>query len=457
MAAARADSSYFRALARGGIFAMSGKVLTYPIGLLLAIVLARILTPAELGGYFLAMSLVLIVSALAQFGIGRVMVKFIAQAREANDPGRTRQVLATGTAWVSITAALAALALATAPGDWLLRSLEDGDLLRRSMHTIAWLVVAYAAVEFCCEVLRGFNDLPAASLFAEQLLQRLLLLVALAIAWPLASDMDLDQVMKLIAVSSAAAGFIGLLWILRKTRALGRQLITPLDRLAMFAQAPPFFLLRMNFWLMNTAPVWILGMYHSAEIVALYGVANLLSLLVLAPWTVVNASLGPSVVKLTAEDRPEMLRRLLGSVAALVAVAAALVVAVLLLFGRFIIELFNEALIPAWSTVIILAAGRGLSVAFGSPALLLSMTRHQLPVFWLLLITAPLGVAGYVVAARFGDQDWVAACGATIVVVQAIALWLMAKHYTGLSTLPTFRLSHWQDIVKVLSRNSATR
>jgi hypothetical protein len=57
---------YFRSMAGGGAFALLGKLIAYPLGLLLAIVLARLLSPAELGGYLLAVSLVLIAAVFSR-------------------------------------------------------------------------------------------------------------------------------------------------------------------------------------------------------------------------------------------------------------------------------------------------------------------------------------------------------------------------------------------------------
>lgn len=434
-------------MARGGAFALAGKAATYPLGLVLAIVLARVLTPQELGGYFLAMSLILIAAALVQFGAGPVMVKFVAAALAVADGGRARRILTLGTGWVVATSVIAVVALHSGLGAWLLDSLRDGDILRSSLMYISLLVVAYALISFCCEVLRGFSDLGSASLFAEQLLQRFLLLMVLVAAWWMDLVIDLKLVFLLMLVSSAATAMLGTAFSLSRFRTLDKDVKNPIQATELLRQAPPFFYMRLNFWLMDTAPIWILGMFHPPEVVALYGVANLLALIVLAPWTVVNTSLGPAVVKLYTENQPKLLRTLLGTVAGIATLAAWSVIVILVVFGQQILTVvFSEELAPAYATTIILAIGRGLSVLFGAPALLLSMTHHQMTVFRVLLLTSGLGFVTYFVAAMLGRIESVAVAGALLVVTQAGVLTFFSRRLLGMFTFPTFRFRDWGEM-----------
>jgi O-antigen/teichoic acid export membrane protein len=177
------EGHYFRKMARGGLIALLGRAITYPVGLILAVILARLLTPQELGGYFLGMSLILFTAILVQFGTGPVMVKFVAAALAAGDHGRARRTLTLGFGWLAVASPIAIATMHSEFGVWLLESLKEASTLRGMTLWIGLLAVAYATISFSCEVLRSFSDLARASLFAEQLLQRLLLLVGLIVAW----------------------------------------------------------------------------------------------------------------------------------------------------------------------------------------------------------------------------------------------------------------------------------
>lgn len=442
-------------MARGGMFAMASKMFTYPLGLLLAIVLTRVLTPAELGGYFLAMSLVIVIATLIQFGAGPVMVKFVAAALARGDEGRARQVLRYGFTWVLLLSLATMTALHTPFGSWLLNLLKDADVLRGSLTMIALLAVAYASISFICEVLRSFSDLGSASLFAEQMLQRFLLLAVLLAALVLDTDLDLLKVLLLMVAVSLATTLLGLVFVLVKYRRLDHSAGTRVTRRELLRQAPPFFFMRLNFWLMDTAPVWVLGMFHAPEVVALYGVANMLALIVLAPWTVANTSLGPAIVKLHTEERQRDLRSVLGAVGGIATACGAAIVFTLIAFGKPLLAIvFTEALTPAYATMVILAIGRGISIIFGAPAMLLSMTHHQVDVLRVLLISSGIGFAAYFVAARFGGIEWVAFVGAVLVIAQALVLTYISRRLLNISTVSTFHPRDWGKIARqVLNRS----
>ena len=65
-------------LVSGASWAFLGRMLALPVGLLSTMLLARLLSPADLGAYFLAFSLANLLAILAQLGLGRPMVKLIA-------------------------------------------------------------------------------------------------------------------------------------------------------------------------------------------------------------------------------------------------------------------------------------------------------------------------------------------------------------------------------------------
>ena len=450
-----AEQSYFRKMARGGALAVAGKVTTYPLGFLLAIVLARVLAPAELGGYFLAMSLILVTATLIQFGTGPVVVKFVSGALTTKDSGRARQVLNYGFVWMLATSALALIAYHTPFGSWLLSMLRDSDVLHGTLTWIALLAVAYAAISFICEVLRSFSELGIASLFAEQLMQRLLLLIALTVLWLSDFEIDLYTIFILMAAASAVTVFLGLAFVFANYRKLTRSADQPADPAALIRQTPPFFFMRLNFWLMDTAPVWVLGMFHASEDVALYGVGNMLALIVLAPWTVTNTSLGPAIVKLHTENRPTTLQTMLSTVAGIATILAAGVALLLIVFGQQLLSIvFSDALSPAYTTMIILAVGRAISVFFGAPALLLSMTNHQVVVFRTLLVTSICSFVGYFSAAKFGSIEWVAVAGSIATITQALLLVYLARRHLKISTISKFRSSEWGTIARqVFGRN----
>jgi len=78
-------------LLKGGAWAFAGKVVTALSGLAISALLARLLTPEEMGAYFLTFSLVSVAAIVAQLGLTQTVVRLVAESMGTDRPGRARQ------------------------------------------------------------------------------------------------------------------------------------------------------------------------------------------------------------------------------------------------------------------------------------------------------------------------------------------------------------------------------
>ena len=441
-----------RRLLRGGGAAFVGKLITYPLGLILTMVFARLMSTEHVGAYFLAMSLIMLASGLVQSGLATTMNKVIARSMESDNHRGVKKTLRIGIAALIIVGSVAAIALTSQPGAWLLDQLRDGDPLRSSMAWIAAMVVIFAGVNYCCEILRGFHNLPAAAILDQQLLQRLLLLLALAPPLLLGRDLTVQQVLGMAAATSAAALLFGVFLVSRHTKRLGDS-GPSIKTHSVLSEAPTFLLMRINNWILNSAAIWVLGFMRPLDEAAMYGAANALALLILASWQVTSSAIGPTVVTLHANRNKSALEMVVRGAAAIGALPAIALAALFGLFGEQILTLvFTREYVGAATILLILAVGRSASTLFGSPAMLLSMTNHQDAVFRLLVVSAVLTTVAYVWAADLYGLQGVAAVTAISVLLQNIALSLFAKRKLSISTLPHLTATHWNDIKERINR-----
>jgi O-antigen/teichoic acid export membrane protein len=439
-------------LLHGGSWALLGKGLTYPVGFGLAMVLARLLSPGDLGGYFLAMSVVGLVAALSQLGLSRAMVKLVASALATNRPLAARRALRVGILAVGLAGSVAATLLADGPGLWLTGLLQGGEQLQAALPWIALLAIAFAATEFSAEVLRGFHDLRGASLLADNLLQRLILLSLLTVVWVGTSPPRLDQVLLLALGAALAATAIGAMLIGRKIAALGHH--GPSMRVReILRHGPPFLLLRLNFWLLAGAGVWVLGMFRPPEEVAVYGAANYLALLVLAPFTVVNAVLAPLVSELYSQGNMPMLDRVTRGAAAIGLLLTLPVTAALAGFGELVLSIvFGETYTQGRTILMALTLGRCIAIAFGSPAIALTMTDHQRDVLVVASTISLATLAGYVLLAPALGAEGVACVSALSFALQSAVLALVARRRLVIATWPEFSFAAFKRLVIELTR-----
>jgi len=409
-------------LLRGGSWAMLGKVMTMPVALGLAVVLARLLTPAELGGYFLATSLVALLMVLVQLGLGRAMIKLIAGALAHDRPWVARRAIRIGSLAFAL-AALAALAFILAPtGATVLALLEDGQQLVAYLPWIALLIAGLAATEFAADILRGFHDLRTASLLADQLCQRLLLVLLLAMLWLLGASAELGLVLGLAAATAALSAGIGMLRVTLQLRALPQRQPEPAERGPGFwqvlRQGPPFLLMRLNFWLMAGAGIWVLGMFRPAAEVAVFGAATYLALLVQAPMIAINNVLMPVAAELLSRRENGLLGRVARGAAAVAGLPSFAFAVLLAVAGGLALELvFGADYAAGHAMLAILALGRCVGVALGPCPILLTMSDHQRDVGVVMTLMSAATLLGYLaLAPAFGGL------GIAIVIAVAITL-----------------------------------
>jgi O-antigen/teichoic acid export membrane protein len=442
------ESVIIRGLIRGGGFAFLGKLITYPLGLILTMVFARLLSTADVGGYFLAMSLIMLGSSLVQAGLATTMNKVIARSLTHNNHLAARKTISIGIMALLIASIIAALLLTNEPGKWLLSQLDDGDYLLTGLTWIAAMVVIFAGVNYCSEILRGFHDLPSAALLDQQLLQRLLLFIILLVPLALKQMLTLVQILQMATAAAFIALLMGIILISPKIKQLGRH-GESIPAKKVLAEAPTFLLVRINTWILNSAAIWVLGFARPLEEAALYGAGNTVALLVLAAWQVVSSAIGPTVVTLHAEGRSSALESILRSAAAVAALPGLVLAAILYFFGdSVLIILFTPEYAGAVGVLVVLALGRSISAFLGSPMMLLSMTHHQDIVLRILVVASALTLAGYAwVVGPYGAIG-VAAISAISVVVQALLLSIVARRVLGLNTLPNMSVSGWRNFFK---------
>ncbi len=446
------DGAVIRKLVRGGKWAFLGKMATYPLGLILTMLLAKLLSTAEVGGYFLVMSLVMISSGLVQAGLATTMCKMIARSLATDNPHAVKQIIRIGAIALLVTGALAIILLTNQPGHWLLSKLENGEYLHGTLSWIAAMVVTFAAVGLCCEILRGFHKLSYAAILDQQLLQRLLLLCALIVPLTFSIQIALINVFQITTISAFLSALLGFFLITRTLAPLGNY-GTPTQTIEVLREAPTFLLIRVNNWILNSAAVWILGMTRPLEEIGLYGTANVIALLVLAPWQVITAAASPTVVALHTNNNKAALESVLRTAALIAAVAATLGCLILILFGKDILSiLFTSEYAAGSAVLVILAIGRGISTFLGSPAMLLSMTHHQQAVMRVLLLTSTVTLIGYIFAAETYGAIGVATVTAISAIFQGILLAIIAHRALRVITLPCISIKDWQQFMQHFKR-----
>jgi O-antigen/teichoic acid export membrane protein len=424
-------------LVRGGMWALVGRSLALPASLITAMLLARLLSPTEVGAYFLAMSLIAIGAFFAQIGMARPVVKLVATALATERPEAARHTVKVAIATTVAGGAGLALLIAGAPGSWLTGLLKDGRLLGEVLPLLALLVIAYALIDLMAEALRGFQDLRAASLLGEGLAPRVLLTVVLAVLWATSTPLDLPAVLQLALVNAALVLLLAMAVLYRRLAALGRY-GTRFSTAEILNHGPPFLLVRLNVFLVAGADLWILGMFRGAEEVAIYGIASRTAFLVGVPLLLAGAPLAPVIAELHSGQDRARLQAALTTSSTLSVLLSSLLLGAFALFGQQLLTLaFGPAYASSFAILMILGLGRLASAGCGSAATVLTMTGNQREVLVVGVLAALLTFGALILTAPlFGT------IGVAVVIALSLALCngslaLVVRWRLGLSTWAT--------------------
>ena len=425
------------------------------VGILTASLLTFVISPAEVGAYNLALSMISFGALVGALGLPKTVVRLVAENVGLNRSGRTRRVIYTVLGLGVVGTLLTSLAYFLVVGDLIERRLFHSPLLVGLTGLIAvWIAIAIVQ-EITAETFRGFHDLRWATLLgglatggkSGGLIMRLMLLACLALLWSTGAGVDLKTVM----VVSIGAGSVSLLlscWLLYgKVSSLGSGATEeePVSTREVLDDALPFLAIAMTTFVLQSADIWILGALDSTTAVAVYTNASKLVTFVVMPLLVVNLVMPPIVAEMYAQGRIARLERTLRAFSTLAGVPALLVlVGFMLLGGPILGLLYNQDIYSsntAWLVLLILSAAKLVAVWSGSCGLVLQFTGHQVSMLRVSLLTSPLFfILAIPAAMRYGPVG-VAAAAALITSLQNVLMVLLAKRKTGMWTHVSFSLS----------------
>ncbi len=460
-----------RRLLSGSTWASGGRIGGAMLGIVTNGLLARLLSPQELGAYFLALSIVSLGAVVGSMGLPKTVVRLVAENMGLDRSGRTLRAIRTvlglgvlGTLGISLAYLLA--------GDLV------GELFQPQYSSLlvgvtglmaGWIAIAVVQ-EITAETFRGFHDIRLATLLgglatggkSGGVIMRVLLLGILALLWVRSAETSLATVL-LVSIGSGSVSVLLSIWLLyAKVSSLGSSQETQQEEESVSAKevledAIPFLAIALTSFMLLSADIWILGALGSGTDVAVYGAASKLVTFVAMPLLIVNLVLPPIVAEMYAQGKMSQLERTLRTFSTLAGVPSLLVLAVFMLLGGPILGLVYSKPIyysgTAVLVLVILSAAKLIAVWSGSCGLVLQFTGHQTSMLRVSLLTSPLFfVVAILATQRYGSVGVACAAGLTTT-LQNVIMVMLAKRKTGMWTHVMFSLSPFR---KVLSRRAVT-
>ena len=346
-----------RRLLEGSAWVFGARVATLVLGVVVSALLTRILSKSQVGDYLSAATMAFLGGAIAQLGLDRATVRFVASAMGVGQPGRAHAAIRMALRYGTIGALVVAAVIALGFGRFIADQVFDSPQLASMMPVIAGWVVTLALQGLFVESFRGLQRFGAATML-DQVFTNAASSITFGIVWVVRADVSPAAMAALtasgVAIAVGIAAFL-MLRILRGLRGEGE-----LTRSEMFEVARPLWVTNLAILMLGSGiDLLILNAFEPSDEVALYGVAARLVVFVVTPFVIFSGVIPPIIAELHTprEDAPAgegaasrgVPRRLAGLA----------VLALFLVAGPWILEtVFGPEYSDAYPILAILSLGR---------------------------------------------------------------------------------------------------
>lgn len=401
------------------------------LALIVSILLARWLGPANYGIYELAISITAVIAIPVQLGLPRLMVREIAQYHANQEWGLLKGMTLTAN-FLVVALVVAAIAIA-APLLWLAGSEDNTTKIR----TISWSLVLLPLVALSSlrlATLRGLKRVIYGQL-PEKLIQPILLIALLAIGYS-TTGLEAPAAMALTCVAAGVAFLVGTGLLMRTMPSEVQSAQSVYDRKKWLSSLIPFSLISVVSMLGGRTNILLLGIFAVPEReIGFFRVATGVSAFVAIGLTAVNVALAPHVASLHSRGETKRLQRII-SKCSLVTIGMAMPIAIVfLLAGNVILTVvYGREYGAAYSLLAILCLGQLVSVSAGSVTLVLNMTGHENDVLRISIYTIALNLMLNIILINLFGAVGAAVAAASSLALSNIALNICARKTLGIET-----------------------
>ena len=421
-----------RRLLRGGAWMLLNKVIN-AVGVLLSTAfVTRLLTPEQVGGFFMAYAAVQLLAHPCSVGLATASTRLVAEAIARRDAAAVYTGLIRAVMW---TAAVAAVIGASVIGVCLdplaaLLGPENGGL--SGVGTLLAIWTGTQAIRLVVAGLfRGRDRMGAAALF-DGVLSNVLTAAVLGTTLALGATVSLHDVLSLVIAANVVSTAFAVITLYRTTlRGRVKSLPYPLRRL--LGVALPMMGTMLLPLAGSNGTLWIVGVLGGPGEAALYGAAMRLFQSLGILFAVSHLAGGPLVAELHVHGDRIRMQHMARAIAAVTALPALGAVLLLLFFGREFIEIIfgGGFYAGAISVVLILSVGLTLQIALGPNVMLLMMTGHERALVLVQSAGASALLALAALGYRISGLEGLAAGVASAFVLEALSLAMLVHRRLG--------------------------
>ncbi len=423
----------------GGAWAFVGRVLTAFIGLVLTALLAKLLSPGDMGTFFLASNLAMFLAIFARMGLENTLLRFISEAIGRKQQDCIPQLIQKSLLLALLGTGIVTTGFYVGAGTWLAEHVFHSGTLGMVIGFITIWLVLLAFQSLFVEIFRAFQDIRM-TVFFNGLISASLGLVFVALYWLMVGHASLNQLFPWILVA-ATVNIILAIWVLwRKFHVFNLSGKSSISYRELANHSWPLLLTTLTFFVMAQSDLWILAAFRADEEVAIYGAAVSLVALTTMPLTIVNAVIPPLIARLHVQGQKQRAEQVLRTTATFAMIPVVAVLIVFMLFGDTLLGfIFGDYYRSGGTVLIILSLGQAVNVYAGSCGYTLVMMGQQRMLLFVSIISAAVSVCCGLLWVQTWGAAGVAVATTLGVSLQQILMLCLVRYRCGIWTHASIR------------------
>ncbi|MBT3015015.1 MAG: oligosaccharide flippase family protein [Candidatus Thiodiazotropha sp. (ex Clathrolucina costata)] len=351
--------------------------------------LARILSPEEVGQYFIAMGIAMLVATLSVVGTDNSIVRLISSSLSTKNRYMAKSYLFSSLLFCvfsSFIVMVGSLFLYFNIEKYVSAFSWDSNMI---LIVGVWAVVLIFRNIFT-SIFKGLHELGFASLFSG-FVTTFVAIIALFILYYYGDEYGLYDIVIVVIVCALLATIASATVLYRKIKHLYSSYefrIIELLRLS-----APLVFATAGFLVMREVHLWIVGAKVSSLEVAFLGAAIYLVQFITVPLRLTNTLIQPAAAHLYARGKVDRLQVLLRGTGMVIVVFGIAACFLLLAFGEVLLSIvYGEKYTYAVDGLNIIILGQLINVAVGSPGVVLTMAGYEKLVMISSLSAAGIGI-----------------------------------------------------------------
>lgn len=421
----------------GLIWTVGSRIVGIFSGVMVSGLLARVLTPNDLGSYYLAISLITFMVTLSTFGIPVLVVRGIAKAIAMNDLSQARETVFSAFKVVFVLSGVVFIAFNLGAGGWLAEYVFHSQPLFHVVFIMSLLIFLKAFHSLAAEIFRGFHDIRLASIFSGVIVS-IFTMFFLWVAREFYGTLDLAQVLNLVFLACILGFLLTIPFLIVKIARLNQGRPVEVKDLLFSGWS----IVVMNLTVLGASQGvlwWLAGVNISKDEIAVYGtVLQLIAMLMLSHSLLISVAQS-TMAELKAKNDFQKLEKLVQGMSSITFLVVLMGVCVFIIWGKDILGMiYGDYYVSGYLLLILVSCFYLIGSLFGASGMLLMMTGHEKILMKIVVITMGFRFA---FAALLGNEYGlysVAIAWGVGGLIQNVWVWLTVRKVVGIRSHANF-------------------